>query len=67
MLYLRGQLQEAEQWFRRAAEAGDTDAMNNIGVVLEQREQLLEAEQWHRRAIDAGDNEAIDDVRLLLE
>ncbi|SCF22590.1 Sel1 repeat-containing protein, partial [Micromonospora haikouensis] len=26
--------EEAEQWYRRAADAGHTEAMNNLGVLL---------------------------------
>ena len=42
------------QWqnppLRKAAEAGNSDAMNNLGVLLQQRGELDEAERWWRQA-----------------
>lgn len=48
-------LQEAEQWFRRAAGAGFPRAQLNLGVLLAERGEMAEAEQWLRKAAATGD------------
>jgi TPR repeat protein len=48
-------LQEAEQWFRRAAGAGFPRAQFDLGVLLAERGEVAEAEQWLRKAAAAGD------------
>jgi TPR repeat protein len=49
----------AQRAWRRAADAGDTRAMSNLGVLLMQCGDLTEAETWYRRAADAGDTAAM--------
>jgi TPR repeat protein len=61
---LKGQ---AEQWFRSAADAGDTGAMVNLGVLLSDQDKEDEAEQWFRRAADAGDTDAMVNLGVLLK
>jgi len=39
-----------ERWTRRAAEAGQPDAMNNLGLSSEKRGEDAEAERWFLRA-----------------
>ena len=46
----RGELEEAEAFYREAAEAGDADAMVNLAVVLEQRGEVEEADAWRVEA-----------------
>jgi TPR repeat protein len=55
----RGELAEAEGWWRRAADAGDSDAMDKLGVLLHDRGELDEAEVWWRRAAEADDTNAM--------
>jgi hypothetical protein len=43
----RGETAEVERWYRKAAEAGDTDAMFNLGVLAAGRG---EAAEWYRKA-----------------
>jgi TPR repeat protein len=40
LLQQRGDLAEAESWYRRAADANDTRAMSYLGVLLQQRSGL---------------------------
>jgi hypothetical protein len=50
-----GDLAEAEDWYRRAADAGITGAMYDLGVLLERRGgdgDLAQAEQWWTRAAE---------------
>jgi TPR repeat protein len=44
---------EAEQWYRKAADAGRTSAMFNLGVLLREQGKDAEAGQWFRKAADA--------------
>ncbi|MEU8374125.1 tetratricopeptide repeat protein, partial [Micromonospora sp. NPDC048894] len=68
LLKQRGDSQEeAEQWYRRAADTGHTDAMYNLGILLEQRGSQDEAEQWYRRAAGTGHRPAMSNLRALLE
>ena len=59
-------MEGALRWYRHAAEAGNTSAANNLGVLLEQRGSLLEAEQWYRRAAEAGNTSAAYNLGVLL-
>ncbi|WP_416904441.1 hypothetical protein [Micromonospora echinospora] len=34
----RGEVEKAERWCRRAADAGTTDAMSNLGALLRERD-----------------------------
>ena len=45
---------QAEQWYRKAADAGDADAMFNLGALLAEQGEEDQAEQWYRKAADAG-------------
>jgi hypothetical protein len=46
-------LPEAEQWYRRAADAGRVSGMTSLGMLLDDRDPA-EAEQWYQRAIAIG-------------
>ena len=51
MAYVRAaDWDQAEHWFRRGAETGDTGAMDKLAQVLAQVGRRGEAEGWHRRA-----------------
>ncbi|MFC4065782.1 CHAT domain-containing protein [Actinoplanes subglobosus] len=52
----------AETCYRRAATAGNTDAMNRLGVLLKQRDELTEAETWLLRAAEGGDAHALNNL-----
>ncbi|MFB7720186.1 serine/threonine-protein kinase, partial [Nocardia sp. NPDC056100] len=67
LLQDRGDLAEAESWFRKAIDAGNTIAMDELGFLLKQRGDLAEAESWFRKAIDAGNIIAMDDLGFLLK
>jgi len=54
----QGEPDQAEQWYRKAADAGNTNAMVNLGLLLRKRGQADLAEQWWRRAADAKRSEA---------
>ena len=49
----RAKQDQAEQWYRKAADAGDADAMVNLGALLAERGEEDQAGQWYRKAADA--------------
>lgn len=59
---------DEEVLLRRAAERGHSGAMNNLGVLLEERGETSEAEQWYRKAIaEDGDTDAVYNLGALLQ
>jgi TPR repeat protein len=62
-MYRIGQILEeedqarAEEWYRRAADAKDNDAMLRLGQLSEGRSRA-EAAMWYRRAADRGSEKA---------
>jgi tetratricopeptide (TPR) repeat protein len=67
LLYKRGDIDEAEPWYRRAAEAGNTYAMTNLGILLNERGDTDEAEVWYRRASEVGHVTAMYGLGILLK
>ena len=57
----------AEAWSRRAAEAGQLDAMHALGSLLLERGDTTEAERWFRQAAEAGSGKSMQRVASLLE
>ncbi|MGI5121630.1 tetratricopeptide repeat protein [Marinactinospora thermotolerans] len=51
----RGDLAEAEEWYRRAADSGDPHALLTLGSLLEHQDRRVEAEEVYLRAVEAGD------------
>lgn len=49
-LRMNGQLDEAAQWFVKAADAGSQDATANMAQLLMTQHRNKEAAQWFRRA-----------------
>lgn len=58
---------EAERRYRHAAEAGDVDAMFQLGALLHERGELTEAEHWFQSSADAGHARAMASVGWILE
>jgi TPR repeat protein len=65
-LHERGNASKAAQWYRKAADSGNTSAIVNLGLLLEQRGAADEAEQWYRTAADAGNTDAMFNLGVLL-
>jgi TPR repeat protein len=57
---------QAETWLRRAADAGDFDAMPSLALLLVKRGDHDEAEIWARKAAEAGHSGAMVSLGLLL-
>jgi tetratricopeptide (TPR) repeat protein len=59
LLSERGDLEAAEELYRRAVDLGDTYAAWNLAVVLAEQGRHAEADDWAWRAAAAGDEVAI--------
>jgi TPR repeat protein len=57
----------AQNLLRTATDAGNTLAMFNLGVLLEQRDEPVEAEHWWRTAAASGHAGAMTNLGVLLE
>ncbi|MFG2291727.1 protein kinase [Streptomyces sp. NPDC048603] len=55
-----------EQRLQRAAEAGNTDAMFSLALLLAEDDRLDEAETWCRKAAEVGNTDAMTGLGLLL-
>jgi TPR repeat protein len=49
----QGEKDQAVQWYRKAADAGDADAMVNLGALLAEQGEEDQAALWYRKAADA--------------
>jgi hypothetical protein len=56
---------EAEFWYRRAAEGGDVAAMVELGSVLRRRKEYDEAGRWYHQAADRGSIGALSNLGML--
>ena len=65
----RGEPEQAEQWLRRGAEAGEQDCRIALGRLLAERGEAAEAERWYRAVVEADDStsEAQAGLAALLE
>jgi tetratricopeptide (TPR) repeat protein len=63
---LLGGEDQAVQWYRKAADAGDVAAMVSLGALLKKQGKEDQAMQWYRKAADAGDADAMVNVGVLL-
>lgn len=62
---------EAVAWYRKAAELGNTDAMYNLGVILQAGSGIAknetEAVAWYRKAAEAGNVAAMYNLAVMLQ
>ena len=50
--------EEAEFWFRQAAESGINRSQYSLGTLLQEQGRMEEAVSWYERAVDAGNRTA---------
>ncbi|MFG3259979.1 tetratricopeptide repeat protein [Streptomyces sp. NPDC048172] len=65
----RGELREAERWYRTAAESegGHIWACFNLGVLCKRQRRLDEAERWYRATgVSEDDHDAFDDEQEMV-
>ncbi|MCG8649621.1 MAG: SEL1-like repeat protein, partial [Pirellulales bacterium] len=62
---------KAAKWYRKAAENGNTQAMNNIGLLYARgqgvRKSTATAVRWFRKGAEAGEPEAMYNLGALME
>jgi tetratricopeptide (TPR) repeat protein len=63
---LLGEQDQAVQWYRKAADAGNVAAMVSLAALLKKQGKEDQAMQWYRKAADAGDADAMVNVGVLL-
>ena len=51
--------------FRTDADAGNTNAMVNLGLLYMEQGEPNQAKEWYRKAADAGNTNAMDHLGLL--
>ncbi|MDH5478723.1 MAG: sel1 repeat family protein, partial [Nitrospinota bacterium] len=60
---------KAGQWFRKAAEQGDPEAQESLGLLYAEgsgvKKDLAEAEKWLRKAADLGNENARANLEIL--
>ncbi|WP_433716980.1 SEL1-like repeat protein (plasmid) [Nocardia sp. CA-084685] len=62
-----GNPEQAEYWWRKAAEAGHPGAMNNLAILLNDDDRDFdEAEGWWYRAAEGGDPQAMHNLAVRL-
>jgi len=66
LLREKGDLDEAEIWYRRGTETDNPSAMAGLGYVLMAKDDFEEAEVWLRRAAEAGRRDAMTNLGRLL-
>jgi len=66
LLGKQGEDDQALQWYRNGADAGDAAAMVNLGALLRKQGKENQAEQWYRKAADAGNADAMVNLGALL-
>lgn len=62
----RGDLKDAEKWYKRAAKAGSPSGISGIAYVYQCEGDLESAETWYRRAAEAGDTIAMGNLATIL-
>ena len=63
---VRQDANHAREWYKAAAEAGDTDAMNNLGSMYEYgkgvKPNYRAARNWYKKAAELGNTRARDNL-----
>ena len=62
---------EAIKWYKKAAEAGNSRAMNNLGVMYYNghgvEQDYTEAARWYKKGAEAGNSTAMNNLGLMYE
>src|ERR1700678_258364 len=62
---------KAREWYQKAADAGDANAMSSLGVLYEKGQGVAQdhskAREWYQKAADAGYPSAMNNLGLLYD
>ena len=58
---------QARQWFQRAADAGDAEAMTKLGALYVNDKKEAQARGWFQKAAEAGNAEAMTELGVLYQ
>ena len=53
---------KAEECYKKAIDAGDNNALINLGILYKEQKEYSKAEESYKKAIDAGDNNALNSL-----
>ena len=60
-----GSKEKAKERYEVAARKGNTDAMNNLGVLYDKEGERLKAKEWYEKSASKGDTAAMNNLGLL--
>jgi TPR repeat protein len=66
LLVEQGNAEQAERWYRKAADAREVDAMSRLAELYDEDGHPDLAEQWYRMAADTGDSGAMSNLGIFL-
>lgn len=61
------QYDKAEEYYLKAINVGNKDALNNLGNLYQEQEEYEKAEEYYLKAIDTGNNDALFNLGLLYD
>ena len=63
--YYNKEYSKAEEYYKKAIDAGNNDALNNLGVLYNEQKEYSKAEECYKKAIDGGNNDALNNIAYL--
>lgn len=58
---------KAEEYYLKAINVGNNDALNNLGNLYQEKEEYEKAKEYYLKAIDTGNNDALFNLGLLYD
>ena len=62
---LQGRHEDSEQYYLKAIEKGDVDALNNLAILYKDLGRHEDSEQYYLKAIEKGDVDALNNLAIL--
>ncbi|MEA3490995.1 MAG: tetratricopeptide repeat protein [Campylobacterota bacterium] len=56
---------KAEEYYLKAIESGDSNALRNLGFLYKEQKEYKKAEEYYLKAIESGDNGALRNLGIL--
>ncbi|MGW9555462.1 tetratricopeptide repeat protein [Nocardiopsis sp. NPDC055551] len=63
----KGLIDEAEEWYKKAAAAGNTNSLVNLGSIMAERGDYALAEDFYQQAVTAGNSTAFFHLGLMFD